>query len=90
MRQINGMPNCLFNISRFVTLRGASLPGARDEIPTEHETDNDEFDPAEQSSYRMIVARLHYFALPRPDPQYTAKGASTHMANPNRSHIPFF
>ena len=46
--------------------------------------------PGDASSYRMLVARLNYFALDRPDIQYATKEIAKRMSTPCEHHWQLF
>ena len=76
----------IMNQLQFAGARSASTPGTR-EGPTKcHNTGSEPLSVPEASRCRMIVARLNYLALDRPDIQHATKEACKHMARPHDHH----
>ena len=60
--------------------------GTREEQVKSFEQESPLMNPNDASSYRMLVARLNYLALGRPDIQYATKEIAKRMANPCEHH----
>lgn len=70
----------------FVEAKSASSPGTREEQTKVHDTESDEMFLADASGYRMLIARLKFLSMDRPDIQYSTKEASKCMAKPHQHH----